>query len=78
MPTIMRDGPYRFFFYSGDRVEAPHVHVERDSDQAKVWIDPVRLEYSRGLSRNERNRRMRLAGEIRELLLTTWEEFFSD
>ncbi len=30
MPTVLRTGPYRFFFYAGDRDEAPHVHVERD------------------------------------------------
>ncbi len=30
MPTIPMPGPYRFFFYSGDRDEPPHVHVERE------------------------------------------------
>jgi hypothetical protein len=29
MPTALRIGPYRFFFYAGDRDELPHVHVER-------------------------------------------------
>jgi hypothetical protein len=35
MPTVLRLGPYRFFFYAGDGVEPPHVHVERDDDTAK-------------------------------------------
>lgn len=43
MPTILRVGPYRFFFYSGDGREPPHIHVERDSGVAKFWLDPVRL-----------------------------------
>ena len=60
MPTVLRVGPYRLFFYSGDRVEPPHVHVERDSDQAKVWLDPVRLEHSRGFSGAEINRIMKV------------------
>ena len=30
-PTVLRAGPYRFFFYSGDRLEPPHVPVERDT-----------------------------------------------
>ena len=77
MPTVLRVGPYRLFFYSGDRVEPPHVHVERDSGQAKVWLDPVRLESSRGISGAEINRIMRLVEENREVLLTTWEEFFN-
>ena len=51
MLTVLRDGPYRFFFYSGDRDEPPHVHVERDDCEAKFWLDPVRLERSRRFSR---------------------------
>jgi hypothetical protein len=35
MPTVLRLGPYRFFFYAGDADEPPHVHVERDKDKAK-------------------------------------------
>ena len=34
-------------FYSADREEAPHVHVERDLAGAKFWLDPVRYENSR-------------------------------
>lgn len=43
MPTVMRRGPYRMFFYSGDRVEPPHVHVERGDNEAKLWLDPVHV-----------------------------------
>ena len=32
MPTVLRSGPYRFFFYSGDGAEPPHVHVQRDDN----------------------------------------------
>jgi len=53
MPTILRRGPYRFFFYSGDRDEPIHVHVERDDNVAKFWLDPVRLDRSGGFRRPE-------------------------
>ena len=43
MPTVLRVGPFRFFFYAGDGGEPPHVHVERDEGEAKFWLDPVRL-----------------------------------
>jgi hypothetical protein len=43
MPTVLRVGPYRFFFYAGDRNELPHIHVERDQETAKFWLQPVRL-----------------------------------
>jgi hypothetical protein len=35
MPTVLRTGPYRLFFYSGDGGEPPHVHAERDDAVAK-------------------------------------------
>ncbi|MCO6455665.1 MAG: DUF4160 domain-containing protein [Pirellulaceae bacterium] len=38
MPTVLRVGPYRFFFYAGDGDEPAHVHVERDDSEAKVWL----------------------------------------
>jgi hypothetical protein len=37
MPTILRIGPYRFFFYSADVVEPAHIHVQRDDNVAKLW-----------------------------------------
>jgi hypothetical protein len=40
MPTVLRSGPYRFFFYAGDGSEPPHVHVERDDSEAKFWLGP--------------------------------------
>jgi uncharacterized protein DUF4160 len=36
VPTVHREGPYRFFFYSADRSEPSHVHVERDANRAKI------------------------------------------
>ena len=43
MPTVLREGPYRFFFYASDRVEPPHVHVRRENRVGKFWLDPVQL-----------------------------------
>ena len=77
MPTVLRDGPYRFFFYAGDRDEPPHVHVERDKDIAKFWLDPVRLQNSGGFSRKELNRIQKLVEENKETLLRSWNEYFN-
>lgn len=76
MPTILRVGSFRFFFYSADGAEPPHVHVERDECEAKFWLDPVRLERSRGYSRKEINEIRRLVEQHREQFLETWNEFF--
>jgi hypothetical protein len=53
MPTVLRSGPYRFFFYAGDRDEPRHVHVEHNDKVAKFWLDPVRLQSSGGFDRVE-------------------------
>ena len=78
MPTVPVQGPYRFFFYSGDSGELPHIHVEREHMKAKFWLSPVRLQSSGGFSRGEINRIQRLVEENRQYLLRSWNEFFSD
>ncbi|WP_165073878.1 DUF4160 domain-containing protein [Paludisphaera rhizosphaerae] len=78
MPTIHREGPYRFFFYSGDRGEPPHVHVERDDCAAKYWLDPVRLERSGGFSAKELNHILAIIERSRQTMLDSWNEFFGN
>jgi Domain of unknown function (DUF4160) len=77
MPTVLRSGPYRFFFYSGDRDEPPHVHVERDDNEAKFWLEPVRLERSRGFARKEIHQIQAIVEENQQNLLDRWHEYFN-
>ena len=77
MPTVLRSGPYRFFFYAGDRDEPPHIHIERDDDKAKFWLEPVRLQNSGGFSRTEINRIHKLVEENLDDLLRSWNEYFN-
>jgi len=76
-PTLLRLGPYRIFFYSGDSVEPPHVHVERDNNTAKFWLNPVRLQSSGGFRPSESRRIQRLVQEHEIELLERWHEYFS-
>ncbi|WP_439481025.1 DUF4160 domain-containing protein [Cyclobacterium plantarum] len=41
MPTVLRIGPYRFFFFSNEGNEPPHIHVESGEGHAKFWLEPV-------------------------------------
>jgi hypothetical protein len=41
MPTALRIGPYRFYFYSYDSGEPRHMHVDRENMSAKFWLDPL-------------------------------------
>lgn len=76
MPTVLRVGPYRFFFYASDLDEPPHIHVERDDNVAKVWLDPVRLQSSGGFSRVEINKISGIVTDHRTQLLEAWNEYF--
>ena len=78
MPDALREGPYRFFFYSADQVEPPHVHVRRDRQTAKFWLDPVALERSRGMSNPELRRIERIVRENQALFLREWDARFND
>ena len=73
MPTVLRSGPYRFFFYSGDRDEPPHVHIERDAQIAKFWLHPVRLQESGQFSRVELRKIERLVDENLKDLVRSWD-----
>ena len=76
MPTIIRIGPYRFFFYTGDRDEPQHIHVERDDKIAKFWLNPIRLQSSGGFSRNEIIRIQQIIQEHQIQLIEVWNEYF--
>ncbi|MDI6803017.1 MAG: DUF4160 domain-containing protein [Bacteroidota bacterium] len=77
MPTILRIKNYRFFFFSREFNEPPHIHVESDDNYAKFWLDPVELSRSVGYDARELN-------DIRKLIITKcilfkekWNEYFS-
>ena len=78
MPTILRTVSYRFFFYAGDRDESPHIHVERDDNTAKFWLNPVRFENSGGFSREEITRIQKIVEDHQTEFLKSWNEYFSD
>jgi hypothetical protein len=78
LPTVLRSGPYRFFFYSADGREPPHVHVERDGRIAKFWLNPIRLQTSGGFSSVEVKRVNAIVTSNVGTLLRCWNEFFAD
>jgi uncharacterized protein DUF4160 len=76
MPTVLRVGPYRFFFYASDRDEPHHVHVEREDKVAKYWLDPIRLQSSGGFNRLELRKIRVIINENHINLMEAWNEYF--
>jgi hypothetical protein len=73
MPTVLRSGPYRFYFYSHEPNELPHVHVDRDDLSAKFWLEPVGLARNLGFSPKELGRIQRLVIQHRARFLGAWD-----
>ncbi len=78
MPTVLRIGAYRFFFYANDRNEPYHVHVEREDKIAKFWLEPVRLETSGGFNRQELNRKQKRVEDKQREFIESCNEYFSN
>ncbi len=76
MPTLLRWNRYRFFFWSGDRGEPPHVHVKKGGAEAKVWLDPVTLASAIDLRSREIDAILRKVREQQLTFLRAWHGHF--
>ena len=76
MPTVLRSGPYSFFFRSSDRTEPVHIHVKRDRKNANFWLDPATLAKNAGFNENELRRIRRLVIRYESALIEAWNDFF--
>lgn len=76
MPTVLVIGGNRFFFFSNEGREPPHIHVEHGERYAKFWLDPIALAENYGYNSHEL-RQLRLAIlENYEHLLSRWHDYF--
>jgi hypothetical protein len=77
MPTVLRHGAYRLYFYSHEPNEPPHVHVDRDRLSAKFWLNPVSLARILGFGARELRQSERIVREDQTELLEAWNGYFS-
>ena len=76
MPVIIKEGPYLIQFFSADENEPPHVHVRRDNNIAKFWLNPVRLQNMGGFRGVEIRRIRRIIEDNEDTLLDAWNDYF--
>jgi Domain of unknown function (DUF4160) len=77
MPTVLQSGPYRFFFYSEEGNEPPHVHIEAAEKRAKYWLKPTELSWNDGFRSGELKTIEKLLSMNINLLLEGWHAFFA-
>jgi hypothetical protein len=76
MPTVLRVGPYRFFFYADERQEPPHIDVVAAEKEAKYWLLPVALAWTDGFRSGELKEIEEIIAANLESLLEVWHGFF--
>lgn len=76
MPTVMRIGAFRFYFFSHEPNEPPHVHVDRGEATIKIWLNPVEVAKSRGFRAHEIGGIVAMVEENKVRLVEAWHEYF--
>lgn len=79
MPTIFRQGGFRFFFYSneGDPREPVHVHAVSADGEAKFWVGAeVELARSAGLNSKTLRKLVQIVVERQEDISGAWYDHF--
>ena len=77
MPTVLKIGRYRFFFFSREGNEPLHIHVENDDNYAKFWLEPVELAKSIGYNAKELNQIRKIVIDNIDRFKESWFEHFS-
>ncbi len=77
MPTVCVIGPYRFYFYSHEPNEPPHIHIDRDRFSAKFWLEQITLAHNLGFRQKEIKLLQDLVINHQQLFLDRWHEYFN-
>ena len=77
MPTLLRADGVRVYFYSRETNEPAHVHIDRASATAKVWLSPVALASNAGFQARELGDVLRLVRRHQHMFEEAWHEFFN-
>lgn len=75
-PTVFREGPYRFFFFSREESRI-HIHVASGDGEAKFWLSPkVELAENHGLPEREITKLSTIVRDHEQQIRTAWTSYF--
>ncbi len=77
MPTIFTEKGYRFFFFSNEKNEPIHVHVEKAENYSKFWIEPIGVAVDYGFNSQELREISEIIEKNYDLIINKWNEYFS-
>ena len=77
MPTVLRWRGYRFYFFSNESQEPPHIHVDQGERTAKFWLtNEVGLARNIGYSNRQLAELSDKVREERSNFLEAWRVYF--
>lgn len=76
MPTVHRQQGYRFYFFSHEPNEPPHVHIDKGDATIKVWLDSLDVAKSRGFRAHEISGIVSMVAGHQVMLREKWDEHF--
>lgn len=76
MPTLLRIGAFRFYFYSHEPNEPPHVHIDRGDATIKIWLDNLEVAKSRGFRAHEIVGIVAMVADHKQEFKEAWHEYF--
>jgi hypothetical protein len=74
MPVILRIRGYKFWFYEADLGEPPHIHVGKDGNEAKFWLNPIRVARAGRFRQADLFEIERIIIENQEFIMHAWEK----
>ncbi len=76
-PTVFREGPFRFFFFSREETRV-HVHIQSADGEAKFWLEPaIELARNYGLSATDLRQVEQSVKEHAQEIRDAWNDHFA-
>ncbi len=76
MPTVLRWRGYRFYFFSNEGNEPPHVHIDKSGNTVKYWLQPVSMARQVGFSSAELRELEEKVRSEQSVLIEAWNGYF--
>jgi hypothetical protein len=78
VPTVLRWNGYRFYFFSNEGDEPPHIHVDKGGATAKFWLADASVARGIGFSNREISQLSDKVREQQAAFLEAWRAYFGD
>ncbi|MGA9795124.1 MAG: DUF4160 domain-containing protein [Rhizomicrobium sp.] len=78
MPTVLRWNGYRFYFFSNEGHEPAHIHIDKDGNTVKFWLENISVARNTGFTARELGVIEAKVREERTRFIEAWHEYFGN